>query len=129
MDDKPVDAVHEAGRAEGYTAYIASPQWRALRLKRLAIDEERCRLCNADTYLEVHHRRYPRRWADDCVENLTTVCSPCHDAVTTILRGRRYNAITRTFSPSTRPDKGKNQRKELTHDARIPRTPFSDHRG
>ena len=75
-----------------YEAYIASPAWKALRKLALERDGYRCRLCDAEDDLEVHHRRYPpgRCWALDCVDALTTLCGLCHERTTCELRRRRY---------------------------------------
>lgn len=61
-----------------YHEYMQSDRWRELR--RIAIDRDggRCRVCNGDQQLEVHHRRYPKNFAEDCLDNLTTLCAWCH---------------------------------------------------
>ncbi len=80
--------------AVGYFAYINSVDWRdnPARLAELEASGFRCRLCNAaqtEAQIEVHHRTYARLGCER-VEDLTTVCKPCHYTVTDMLRRRRY---------------------------------------
>jgi hypothetical protein len=78
-----------------YTAYIASTAWAAKRKARLAIDGNRCRLCDEDGsrfQLEVHHR--PNSYAnipnESVEDDLITVCSRCHNLITSVIREDRY---------------------------------------
>lgn len=78
-----------------YEGYIASPEWSSKRIARLVIDGHRCRLCdeNGTRYaLEVHHR--PSSYAlipnESIEDDLTTVCSRCHDPITSAIRADRY---------------------------------------
>ena len=83
-------------RFASYGAYIASADWRLLRVKAIARDNHRCRICDSPDDLEVHHRRYPPtdRWDRDCLDALTTLCHDCHASVTDRLRARRYAATS-----------------------------------
>jgi hypothetical protein len=49
-------------------------------------------LCNSRKRLQAHHRRYPPygAWHLDCIDNLTTLCAPCHERETDDRRERRY---------------------------------------
>lgn len=84
--------IHLTARCEcmTYEDYIASAGWKRLRLDAIARDGGRCRTCNTDQDLEVHHRRYPREWQDDSLDNLTTLCRDCHETITSLLRAKRY---------------------------------------
>ena len=61
-----------------YYAYLQSPQWRAVRAKRLQIDGFRCHICGARKNLEVHHRSYERLAAKNEIYDLITLCHDCH---------------------------------------------------
>ena len=76
----------------GYHEYIASPAWRATRAQRLAIDGHKCRTCGHDGSiwrLQVHHISYARLGAEDVQQDLITLCSSCHSAITEAERRRR----------------------------------------
>ena len=79
-------------RPRGYAGYIQSSQWKELRREAIDRDGGRCRVCDRKERLEVHHRKYPSAWKDDCLDNLTALCKDCHEVVTSLLRGRRYNS-------------------------------------
>jgi len=79
-----------ANRAEAYRIYIRSTTWKKLRDKRIEIDEYKCRLCNSDKRLEVHHRRYPIIFGYENLEDLTTLCHRCHRIFTNIERRDKY---------------------------------------
>ena len=79
-------------RPRGYVGYIQSSQWKELRREAIDRDGGRCRVCDRKERLEVHHRKYPSAWKDDCLDNLTALCKDCHEVVTSLLRGRRYNS-------------------------------------
>lgn len=61
-----------------YQAYLGSARWAELRAQALDRDGHACRFCNRTDHLQVHHRRYPERWGDETVEDLTTICTACH---------------------------------------------------
>lgn len=75
-----------------YYEYMVSPAWREKRAQRLEIDGRRCRTCGAtaDDYpLQVHHRTYARLGHEE-LDDLITLCSQCHEAITNVMRARRY---------------------------------------
>ena len=53
--------------------------WEGIRKAILRRDESRCRICNKDYNLHVHHIDYDRGNNKD--SNLVTLCEPCHRAV------------------------------------------------
>ena len=61
-----------------YQAYLESSAWQDVR--RLVIDRfgGRCATCNASDGLEVHHRTY-ERVGDERMDDLTLLCSQCHE--------------------------------------------------
>jgi hypothetical protein len=65
---------------ERHRIYLQSPEWHALRAEALERDGHCCRVCASREPLNVHHRRYPRPWEVDCLDNLTTLCRSCHQA-------------------------------------------------
>jgi 5-methylcytosine-specific restriction endonuclease McrA len=66
-------------RQRDYIDYLDSPTWRCKRSQALARDGFRCRICNSDKSPTVHHRKYPKILGTEAVEDLTTLCSRCHD--------------------------------------------------
>ena len=83
----------EGGLRKGaYEDYIASSQWRRLRRKPWSATDIAVACVVPRIALEVHHRKYPPhgRWDLDCLDHLTTLCSTCHETVTSMLRARRY---------------------------------------
>lgn len=69
---------------QDYTSYLASEEWQAKRLARQTLDGNRCRICNSNEQLEVHHRSYKRIFNEDVDDDLTTLCYRCHEAVRAI---------------------------------------------
>jgi hypothetical protein len=68
---------HQRGYAD-YNEYLNSPRWHRLRDKAKKRDGHRCRMCNSNLDLVVHHRDYAERWGAESVDDLTTVCTACH---------------------------------------------------
>jgi CRISPR system Cascade subunit CasD len=59
--------------------------WRRVRLERLALDHGLCVFCKSEAE-EVHHVTYERR-GSELVEDLRSLCGPCHDACTALEYG------------------------------------------
>jgi 5-methylcytosine-specific restriction endonuclease McrA len=74
-----------------YQKYISSAAWYAKREERRAIDKNRCRTCGISDALEVHHVTYDN-FGDEPMSDLITLCKQCHEAVTSVIRARRYSA-------------------------------------
>lgn len=75
-----------------YEKHMRSPDWAAKRQERLGLDSHRCRTCHHDGSryrLEVHHATYDRFGHEDVENDLITLCSQCHDAITNVFRARR----------------------------------------
>lgn len=83
-------------RREGYHKYISSsPVWAKKREARKEIDGHKCRTCHHDgseDRLEVHHAHYKSLEDEDVENDLITLCSRCHDAITNVFRHRKYEA-------------------------------------
>lgn len=62
-------------------AYLNSPEWKALKHQRLAIDRYTCQSCNqSGLSLEVHHLHY-RTFKSESLSDLISVCRNCHEAI------------------------------------------------
>jgi len=61
-------------------SYLNSPEWKALRAKRLSLDNHRCTVCNASSKLECHHITYERLTMEK-LSDVTTLCRSCHQKI------------------------------------------------
>lgn len=106
-----------------YTAYISSGKWAAKRQQVLARDSNRCQTCLSQDDLEVHHKTY-ERLGDEALEDLITLCHECHEAITTVIRRRRYEgrAISINDHQSITPERNL----EVNHG--LPEITVSDHK-
>jgi 5-methylcytosine-specific restriction endonuclease McrA len=52
--------------------------WQKLRAQAKARDGHACRMCGGGMRLQVHHIVRPQDGGSDALENLVTLCSPCH---------------------------------------------------
>lgn len=71
-----------------YTRYINSREWKLKRREVLKRDNHQCQTCLAIDNLEVHHKTYKRLGNENLID-LITLCSSCHDAITSSIRFRR----------------------------------------
>jgi len=53
--------------------------WHDVRLQCFDRDGWRCTNCNADWPLRCHHRTYAN-WGAEALEDVTTLCVPCHES-------------------------------------------------
>lgn len=81
-----------------YIKYIQSAEWFEKRDSRLRYDDSKCRTCGSRVNLEVHHITY-ERLGDELLEDLITLCKECHQAITSVIRRRRYNDQPVTVIP------------------------------
>jgi hypothetical protein len=72
-----------------YADYLKSARWAELVAERLALDHYRCRACDRDKDLQVHHRRYPAVLGTETVDDLTTFCRGCHVVIEWFRMGDR----------------------------------------
>ena len=66
-------------RRQQYNDYLHSKEWKAKRKEAIEAAGHRCRLCNEENSLHVHHRTY-ERFMDENIEDLTVLCASCHRA-------------------------------------------------
>ncbi len=83
-----------------YEAYLKTPEWAEKREQALERDDHRCRACNSDEALQVHHRTYARRGHED-LNDLTTLCGPCHEHFHQKIS--QDEILTRTYTPPLDP--------------------------
>lgn len=77
----------------GYEEYMRSPAWAAKRQQRLELDGHKCRTCGCtfeERPLQVHHVTYERLGHEE-LSDLITLCRSCHEAITGVMRRRRYD--------------------------------------
>ncbi len=74
-----------------YRDYLRSAVWRSKRRRALSRAGGACQVCNRRARLEVHHREYPARWGDEPDDDLTVLCSACHD----LFHARRAKELSR----------------------------------
>lgn len=74
-----------------YDIYTKSPEWKIKREQRLEKDNHKCRTCeNIEGFpVQVHHKTYINL-GNEPMEDLITVCTACHDALTDRIRRGRY---------------------------------------
>jgi 5-methylcytosine-specific restriction endonuclease McrA len=65
-------------RTMPYQEYLQTPEWKAIREKKLKESGFRCQLCNQSGELNVHHRTYERRGNEE-LQDLIVLCRGCHE--------------------------------------------------
>jgi hypothetical protein len=66
-------------RALPYKEYLQTPHWKHLREDKVRAAGHRCQLCNRGSVtFNVHHRTY-ERLGEELDEDLTVLCSDCHN--------------------------------------------------
>ena len=83
------------GNGMAYEQYISSMRWLAKRRRVLDRDGRRCQTCfrvPPEVHLQVHHKTY-ERLGDEPLNHLITLCSECHEAVTSVVRWARYEEV------------------------------------
>lgn len=63
---------------DAYSAFLRTPEWRALREEVFARDGGMCRMCKSKDNLRAHHISYAELLNPD---NLVTLCNKCHEQV------------------------------------------------
>jgi uncharacterized CHY-type Zn-finger protein len=66
----------------GYSKYLRSHHWRALRAKAIKHYGRACFLCRFTDQIEVHHLTY-RNVVDVTLDDLLVLCGACHSRVHT----------------------------------------------
>lgn len=67
-------------RKKAYRKYLASPEWRSLRIVVLRIFDYRCANCGVwkEKGLHIHHKTY-KNFMSENIEDLVPLCKYCHD--------------------------------------------------
>lgn len=65
-------------RQRAYSHWLEGPVWAKLRAQAKKRDGQRCQDCGSTKNLVVHHIRYRDDWDDTRLEDLVTLCKPCH---------------------------------------------------
>jgi hypothetical protein len=73
-----------------YNRYISSEDWKVKRRQILERDGNCCQTCLSNECLEVHHKTY-ERLGNEALKDLITLCHDCHEAITTVIRRRKYS--------------------------------------
>ena len=60
--------------------YLRSPKWQILRGKVFRRDGYICQECHENLARQVHHLTYTR-WGNERMEDLISVCDPCHKRI------------------------------------------------
>lgn len=82
-----------------YREYLKSDHWKKLRIQAVRRDGSKCTKCPCRVNLQVHHIRYRDRFEDSKLEDLVTLCEPCHTqahglkskTATVIVNGGRFD--------------------------------------
>lgn len=74
--------------SEAYSEYLNSEHWSGLRSKRIALSGHKCECCFGVRLLQVHHLQYPDDLYDCTVDDLITLCRPCHDILHEFARSK-----------------------------------------
>ena len=82
-----------------YEEYLKTEAWQEKRKQRLEIDEYKCRFCNSQENLTVHHISYERVGDEDVSFDLITLCWPCHQELHRIIDSEkpRVDALNKQF--------------------------------
>ena len=107
-----------------YYKYLESEKWKKKRDARLRIDRFTCQTCCATDRLEVHHKHYESLGREDVDDDLITLCRECHEAITSVMRGRRYGERCHTtqdhqrMTPVVENRRGENVQQDYVSDSR-----------
>lgn len=65
-------------KSMSYEDYLQTPEWLEKRDLALVRDGYRCRVCDKNEDLNVHHRSYKNGRGNEDLNDLTTLCKGCH---------------------------------------------------
>ena len=110
-----------------YQEYISgSYAWRKKREERLKIDGNKCVRCGiSGVRLEIHHKTYERLF-NEHMDDLETLCVPCHDVETNNSRKEKYSK--RVHKPITYINQKPNYNGEFEGKAYVSIPPFDAQR-
>lgn len=64
-------------RSLSYSDYLQTEEWARKRLAVWLRDSKRCRICNSNKGIQVHHRDYSNI-GNEPLNDLVTLCRDCH---------------------------------------------------
>lgn len=67
-------------RRSKYYRYLESGHWNQLRKQAFTRDGFKCTQCGSTKRLRGHHRKYRKHLEDCTLEDIVTLCQPCHQA-------------------------------------------------
>lgn len=65
-------------RQIAYRDYLQTDHWKALRDSVVERDGGKCVVCDSADRIQVHHKRYRKRFEDSLPGDLETLCRKCH---------------------------------------------------
>jgi 5-methylcytosine-specific restriction endonuclease McrA len=77
---------------QAYKDYISSPSWIKLKNQRLKLDKYVCQACFKKKATQVHHVTYKRLF-HELMDDLVSVCFPCHKLITRANRKKKPLSI------------------------------------
>lgn len=79
-------------RTMPYADYLKTEHWQIVRAAALEFAEHRCQLCNSADRLNVHHRTYERRGAEE-PGDVIVLCHRCHGQFHQVINGRPTRTV------------------------------------
>lgn len=92
-------------RAMSGEEYWQSQEWRMMRRYVIARDGHRCKVCNRNYCLSVHHRTYKSGRGMEQPDDLVTLCQFCH---------RNFHENRRLYKEPTKKQKRKERVRRIT---------------
>ena len=69
-----------ADRQESYDHYLETEYWSRVQAKALVAANFKCQQCSSTSKLQVHHKKYCKRFTElDNMHLLEVLCKQCHD--------------------------------------------------
>ena len=72
--------LHDGRRSQKdipYKEYLLTSHWCKVRMKALALANNRCSICDRENHLEVHHVIYDNLW-HEYANDIVVLCGTCH---------------------------------------------------
>lgn len=117
-----MDAVFESRKA-AYQAFLLTPFWRELSLRKKMSVNFRCERCRRRQNLNSHHKFYRPDWFETKIEDLICLCRHCHEVehglanplpvVKIVHRPNRTKRKKKGFQSITPWIKGKKSKRQL----------------
>jgi len=76
-DIKRIKGTDREARKNDYNKYINSESWKRLKSSALERANGKCQFCGKPAS-EIHHKKYPKVFSDDKLDNLVACCKKCH---------------------------------------------------